>query len=216
MKVDLQEAETLSLSMMDEHGLIEAGWTFRFDKATSRLGATHFHKNEISLSRLMVQYAQHEDVVQTMLHEIAHALLPSSVMHGKEWKVLAASIGYVGERTATNPYVDAQLAGIADGPYARKIQKHKEEMEKARRKTRKPVHIPLPPVHIPGPPVTRHPIHGGKTKKVVVTVGSSIKLPGGDTGVIEKRSKTCWRVRSSTTGQLFAIPFAHVEILMAG
>lgn len=89
---------------MNQYKLVEKGWIFRFDNATSRLGATRHDQKKISLSRHMASVATEEQVTQVLLHEIAHALLPYDVGHGKQWKELAAKIGYTGGRTAYNPY----------------------------------------------------------------------------------------------------------------
>lgn len=102
----LETAETLALLLMKRHGLIAKGWTFEFDRATRRLGATHPAKKKITLSRLVTEAATASIVEQVMLHEIAHALLPAHVQHGHEWKTLAAKIGYTGKRTMANPYLD--------------------------------------------------------------------------------------------------------------
>lgn len=186
--------------MMEEHGLIEAGWRFRFDKATSRLGACHFHKKEISISRLMTQYADEETVLQTLIHEVAHALLPSNVHHGKAWKAMAASLGYTGERLANNPYVDAQLAGLADGPYARKLKKFRDTQIKQTKKHIKTL------VSVKNPVIAQP-----KT----VGIGSRLRLPDGSIGVVETKSRNCWRVRSSITGKLYAIAFQHATMLVS-
>jgi len=215
--VELKEGEELALSLMEEHGLLEKGWTFRFDKATSRLGACHYHKKEISLSRLMVLYAEREDVEQTMLHEIAHALLPPEVGHYKPWKVLAASIGYTGERTGRNPYVEAQLAGLADGPIARKQQKayeeylvrSKQEFEARKRqhaKDRFKLRLPTWMPKVAANPAV-------ETKKVRIDIGSTLRLPGGDVGKIESKGRNVWRVRSTNNGKLYAVPFQHAQMV---
>lgn len=226
--MDLTEGEELALSLMEEHGLIEKGWTFRYDKATSRLGACHFHKMQISLSRLMVTYAEREDVEQTILHEIAHALLPPEVGHYKPWKVLAASIGYTGERTGRNPYIEAQLAGVADGPIAKRIRQEKEDLLRrrealllAQKKAReamderlgrgkiKPAHIFT---HI------KNKIGTGVDKDKVavsVAIGSTLILPGGDMGKIESKGRNVWRVRSTSNGKLYAVPFQHAHMVAA-
>lgn len=104
----LTDAQGMALKVMDKYGLLAKGWTFYFDRAKKRLGATHFHKKQISLSHYMVANANRSDVYQTILHEVAHAMLPSSVGHGKPWKELAKAIGYTGERTASNPSVKRQ------------------------------------------------------------------------------------------------------------
>lgn len=224
--VDLKEAEELSLKLMEQHGLIALGWTFRFDKATSRLGACHYHKKELSLSRLMVIYGDREDVEQTMLHEIAHALLPPEIGHYKPWKVLAASIGYTGDRCGRNPYIEAQIAGIADGPFAKRMReeaaRRREELLRAQKKAREAMEERIrrdrfkAPVRIfthvkdkltgPNPKIS---LPAG------IGIGSTLILPGGDTGKVESKSRSCWRVRSSQTGKLYAVPFQHAQMLAA-
>jgi len=103
--MSLVEAYQLADKLLQEHGLTEAGWVFRFDNATSRLGVTRYRQKKITLSRWMVEHADEELVQQVLLHEIAHALLPVTVKpHGAEWKKKAAEIGYKGGRLAVNPY----------------------------------------------------------------------------------------------------------------
>lgn len=97
-------AQKLANEAMAKHGLIEKGWIFQFDRATSRLGATHFSNRRITVSKHFTNAATEEQFMQTMLHEIAHALLPAYVKHGPEWKRLARKIGYSGKRTSENPY----------------------------------------------------------------------------------------------------------------
>lgn len=224
--VDLKEAEQLSIGMMEKHGLIALGWTFRFDKATSRLGACHFHKKEISLSRLMVTYGELEDMEQTMLHEIAHALLPPEAGHYKPWKVLAASIGYTGERCGRNPYIEAQLAGLADGPIAKKIReetaRRREELLRAQKKAREAMNERIRRDRFKAPARifthVKDKIAGpaGKAKGGhAIGIGSTLILPGGDAGKVESQSRSCWRVRSVRTGILYAVPFQHAQMIAA-
>lgn len=110
----LTAAQNIAETLMHKHGLIQAGWKFDFDRATSRLGACHYGKKTITLSKHMCEAADYETVQQTMLHEIAHAMLPlykengKVVGHGPMWKKLAQQIGYRGKRTAHNPYLSAK------------------------------------------------------------------------------------------------------------
>lgn len=108
--MELVHAEKIARNLMAKHGLSEAGWSFKFDEATSRLGLTRYKAKIISISRHMTLAADEELVTQTLLHELAHALLPifdsngRKVGHGPIWKNKAKSIGYVGGRTSANPY----------------------------------------------------------------------------------------------------------------
>lgn len=112
-------ARKLALDLMSRHGLTENGWRFGFDRAKSRLGQCQYTRRTITISAYMVSAATVEQVEQTMLHEIAHALLPpydeygKKIGHGRRWKTLAAQIGYTGQRTSVNPYRYANQREVA-------------------------------------------------------------------------------------------------------
>jgi hypothetical protein len=102
--MDLTVVERTAKRLMTQHGLISKGWVFGFDRATRRLGATHFRTKKITLSKHMAAVADEAKVVDTILHEIAHALLPPNEKHGKRWKTLAKALGSSGTVTTENPY----------------------------------------------------------------------------------------------------------------
>ncbi len=108
--MDLNEAHTLALRLMTQHKLIERGWRFKFDRAERRLGLCNYSTKTISISWKMASAADEHGVQQTVLHEIAHALLPATsstgerIGHGPAWRRLAKDIGYEGKRTSVNPH----------------------------------------------------------------------------------------------------------------
>lgn len=181
--MELAEGRSLALAMMTEHGLIAKGWSFAFDRAKSRLGRTWFNSKTITMSAYVVAYATPHQVKQLMLHEIAHALLPVSAGHGREWKAKAASIGYRGQRTAANPYLEAMRS--AGTPVKRNAPRKPAP--------RKQVLVPIPPN--PG---------------IVVGIGTTIRVPKGR-AVIFKKGRTRWHAKTSS-GKVWTIPFhvAHV------
>ena len=158
---------------MLKHGLIKAGWNFKFDKATSRLGATHFAKKQITISRRTAEVATREQVEQIMFHEIAHAMLPAKTGHGAEWKALSAQLGYTGQRTLANPYA------------------HPQKRSKGRRR--------------PTPTVT--------AAQSGVTVGDILRLPSGETVVVEKAARTRFHLKSTTSGKRWSVPFGQAKQL---
>lgn len=109
--MDLMRAETKAVSEMRKHGLLEKGWTFAFDRATSRLGLCNFTKKRITISKHFTGAATEEEFEQTLIHEIAHALLPVSAKHGWQWKAKARELGYKGKRTSHNPFHEKQRQG---------------------------------------------------------------------------------------------------------
>lgn len=78
-----------------EHGLAAEGWRFRWDQAKRRAGACHFRTKTISLSAPIFRLeANRSDVEDTILHEIAHALVgPGVPAHGRIWQLKALAIG---------------------------------------------------------------------------------------------------------------------------
>jgi predicted SprT family Zn-dependent metalloprotease len=71
-------------------------WTFFFDHAVRRVGACHHDTKRISLSRHYVDIADIDDVKQTLLHEVAHAMVGKRHNHSQQWLDTARSIGYTG------------------------------------------------------------------------------------------------------------------------
>lgn len=118
--MDLTAGRTLALTLMADHSLVSRGWTFRFDRAEQRLGLCNFTDKAISMGEKYVAASDADHVRQTMLHEIAHALVGPSHGHGRVWKRQAAAIGYAGDRTSENPHHDNVQA--ADFAAALKIE----------------------------------------------------------------------------------------------
>jgi predicted SprT family Zn-dependent metalloprotease len=77
---------------MQRHGLIDAGWRFRFDHARRRFGACRYGEKAITLSRPLALLNAEPEVRDTLLHEIAHALCPADG-HGSKWKAKCREIG---------------------------------------------------------------------------------------------------------------------------
>lgn len=75
---------------MAQHGL--AGWSFRFDHARRRFGSCRYRERVITLSRPLVLLNGVDEVRDTILHEIAHALTPGDG-HGGKWKSACRRIG---------------------------------------------------------------------------------------------------------------------------
>ena len=94
----LSQARTLANELMTKHGLIEKGWRFEFDHAKRRFGCCHYGTRTISLSRALVELNTEARVQNTILHEIAHALVGHGHGHDNVWKRKALEIGCDGNR----------------------------------------------------------------------------------------------------------------------
>lgn len=91
--MELDTARWRAEELMTEHGLIDEGWRLVFDNARTRTGRCSFRKQEISLSRHLVRLNDWRVVRDTVLHEIAHALVGARHGHDRVWKAKATAIG---------------------------------------------------------------------------------------------------------------------------
>lgn len=78
---------------------LDDSWSFGFDNAKTRAGLTNYRSRTITVSRYLASRWEDDDVHQTLLHEVAHAMAGHEAGHGPEWRRIAREIGYIGDRT---------------------------------------------------------------------------------------------------------------------
>ena len=91
--MELNVVKMLADKLLDEHGLIEKGWRFSFDRAKRRAGSCKFSKKEITLAKAYAEQQEGIEIKNTILHEIAHALVGSQHGHSQIWRKKAKEIG---------------------------------------------------------------------------------------------------------------------------
>ena len=99
--MNISEVRELAQEKMSLHGI--GHWKLKMVHSKSFAGrcrTRYFHKlpsrsnGEIELSIDYMEVFPYEEVLDTILHEIAHGLVPNDVKsHGPEWKHMAKSIG---------------------------------------------------------------------------------------------------------------------------
>lgn len=115
--MNLLAAQSLAIELMDQHGLIDLKWYFEFDNSKRRFGCCNYTKKCISLSKELVLLNDVAQVKDTILHEIAHALVGSKNGHNYIWKQKAIEIGCNGKRCYTE--IDTN---VVEGKYAAECQ----------------------------------------------------------------------------------------------
>ena len=75
---------------------------FVFDNAKVRFGCCNFRKKEISLSRELALLNDEKNVLDTILHEIAHAVVGKGHGHDRVWRAKAIELGCDGNRCYTH------------------------------------------------------------------------------------------------------------------
>jgi hypothetical protein len=80
-----------------EHGLTDSGWTGGLDRAARRFGVCRGKQKRITLSLALVRLNEEDEVRDTVLHEIAHALALEefgvNCGHDDRWKAICVRIG---------------------------------------------------------------------------------------------------------------------------
>jgi predicted SprT family Zn-dependent metalloprotease len=98
------DAKEMAWKLLREHALI--GWRFQFDHARRRFGSCRLRTKLITLSKPLTLLNSQEQVRDTLLHEIAHALTPGDG-HGPKWKAKCREIGAAPKRCYSESEVAA-------------------------------------------------------------------------------------------------------------
>lgn len=88
----------MARSLMDKYGLCD--WTIKFNRRASSLGLCDSSMKTIALSLLYMRHSETTEALMrnTILHEIAHALVGVHHGHDDVWKAKALEIGCDGNR----------------------------------------------------------------------------------------------------------------------
>jgi len=89
--MDLKKVEKLGKLLLKKYNLLD--WNFFLDNAKVRFGLCNYTKKTISISKYLAKLNQEKEVKDTILHEIAHALVGRENNHNKIWKKKAQQIG---------------------------------------------------------------------------------------------------------------------------
>lgn len=86
--------------LLSEYGLKEQGWVFQVRNTTSLVGQCDYNKKVIHFSGHYLLKTPVEEIEDTLLHEIAHALCGFDAGHGPIWKAKAIEVGARPQRCA--------------------------------------------------------------------------------------------------------------------
>ena len=86
----------MATALMLEH-IEDREWNFGFDSGRRRAGLCSYTDKKITVSKYLSLVHSIDDVRQTLLHEIAHAVCGPKEGHSKKWLASAKRIGYRNE-----------------------------------------------------------------------------------------------------------------------
>ena len=81
--------------LFEQHGLTARGWRLTFRNYAHRLGSCCSRKRIIALNSFYVENNGETPVLDTLLHEIAHALVGPALGHSPVWKAMARKLGCI-------------------------------------------------------------------------------------------------------------------------
>lgn len=92
--MDLDEVISMLETEMERHGLLERGWTYGIEKPKGRLlGICKYDQRVILISDKHVSQHARTQILDTIRHEIAHALVGADHGHDAMWKAKAVELG---------------------------------------------------------------------------------------------------------------------------
>lgn len=101
--MNTQRAAMMAIDLMSYHRLIKDDgptWRFEFNRRKTSSGLCDYWKRVISLSHPLTELRDEDHVLETILHEIAHAIAGPQAGHGWTFIQAARLIGCKGERCA--------------------------------------------------------------------------------------------------------------------
>jgi predicted SprT family Zn-dependent metalloprotease len=121
--MDLQDAYRLATELLDHHGLRD--WSVTFDNAKRRAGVCRYGVRMVGLSAPLARLHSASEVRETMLHEIAHALVGPDHGHDAVWAAQAREIGSTAERCVPEgaSRVPAPWLGVC--PAGHTVERHR-------------------------------------------------------------------------------------------
>jgi len=89
----IKQTKQAANALIGQYGLDAQGWRFSFNNSGRHLGLCKYFNKMIQLSKKWVINLKEDEIKDTILHEIAHAIVGPFKGHGKEWKQVCVQIG---------------------------------------------------------------------------------------------------------------------------
>ena len=217
--MERHEVQTMAEGLLARHSL--SGWRVEIDRAKRRAGVCRFGDRVIGISGPLAAVHDEAEVRDTVLHEIAHALVGPAHGHDAVWRATALRIGCSARRCvdATAPRVTGAWVGVCPAGHVKDRHRRPERVLSCGTcsRTFSVKHVYTWTFH--GEPAAMHPnylaeleaLRGG-ARLSVLPVGARVRItvPGahrGRVGRVVKRGRTSYHVR---------VPEGYLRVAFAG
>lgn len=218
--MDLIDAHRLATGLVSDHGLED--WTVELDNAKRRAGVCRPQRRVIGLSAPLTRLHDEAEVRETILHEIAHALVGPHHAHDAVWRAKAVEIGCSGARCVDQeaPRVAAPWRGVCPAGHTQERHRRPERPTSCSRCSSEFSLQHLFEWTYRGRPGRMHPnytmmlaqLRRGE-RPVLLGPGSRVRVlvppVTGQVGTVVKRARTSYHVRLPQG--IFRVVFAGVE-----
>lgn len=119
--MDLFVVRQTAEALMREHGLIDNGWKFGFNDNVWRAGVCRHRTKSVELSRHYCQNNPETEIRDTILHEMAHALVGPGHGHDQTWKRKCVEIGARPQRCYDSKIVMPQGKWVGQCPNCKQV-----------------------------------------------------------------------------------------------
>ena len=221
LQMDLRDAFAMAEYLLEVHGLDD--WEVAYDNAKRRAGICRFDDRVLGLSAPLTAVHSEDDVRDTILHEVAHALVGPRHGHDATWRGMARRIGCSGERCVSPDSPTPPAAWLGACPGGHTLERHRRP-ERVLTCGLCSAVFDLAAVYTwthHGKPAVMHPNYEAELARlregrqtVLLPVGARVRVtvPGdhhGTVGRVAKRGRTSYHLRAGR--QLLRVPFAWVE-----
>jgi predicted SprT family Zn-dependent metalloprotease len=219
--VDLRDAYAMAEYLLEVHGLDD--WQVSYDNAKRRAGICKFAEQTLGLSAPLTAVHTEDDVRDTILHEIAHALVGPAHGHDATWLAMARRIGSSGERCVSPDSPTPPAAWLGACPGGHTLERHRRPERVLTcglcSSTFDLAHLYTWTHH--GKPAVLHPNYEAELARlregrhtVLLPVGARVRVTvagehHGTVGRVAKRGRTSYHLRAGR--RLLRVPFAWVE-----
>ncbi len=119
----LADAFVMAQELLDLHRLVD--WRVEFDQAKTRAGVCRPHRKVIGLSAPLTRLHGADEVRDTVLHEIAHALVDPRHGHDSVWRAKAREIGCSATRCLPQDAPAVPGGWVGTCPAGHSIHRHR-------------------------------------------------------------------------------------------